>query len=186
MLAVMVAAGAAGCTAQAQPPAGPTETPAPFADCAVLTSGSSPAGRPADGLPDLALPCFTGGRPVRLADLRGPAVINLWASWCAPCRTELPAMQRLAGATAGRLRVVGVDTGDSRAAAASFGADAGVTLPILYDRDKTLINTLGRSALPVTIFLDGAGRTYVYDRPAPDKAGLARLVHEHTGVTVTG
>jgi thiol-disulfide isomerase/thioredoxin len=104
VLSAVLAAALAGCTAEAQPPAAPAS---PFADCAELTPTAGSTGK----LPDLTLPCFTGGRPVGLADLRGPAVINLWASWCGPCRTELPAMQRLADQAGDRLRVVGVDTG---------------------------------------------------------------------------
>jgi cytochrome c biogenesis protein CcmG, thiol:disulfide interchange protein DsbE len=179
-LAVVVAI--AGCTAdpEAEPPASP---PSPFADCATLTAARSGT---APQLPDLTLACFTGGRPVRLAGLAGPAVINLWASWCGPCRSELPAMQRLADRAGDRLRVVGVDTGDGWDAAASFGADTGVVLPTLYDPDKALMNALGRTALPVTVFVDAAGRTYVYNRAALDDAVLARLVREHTGVTVPG
>jgi thiol-disulfide isomerase/thioredoxin len=179
VLGAVLAAGPAGCTAEAQPPAAPA---APFADCAELTATTGSGSK----LPDLALPCFTGGQQVRLAALRGPAVINLWATWCPPCRTELPAMQRLADQAGDRLRVVGVDTGDERDAAASFGADTGVALPTLYDRDKTLMNALGRTALPVTVFVDAAGRTYVYNQVALDDAALARLVRQHTGVTVAG
>ena len=93
-------------------------------------------------------------------------------------------MQRLADRAGDRLRVVGVDTGDGREQAASFGTDTGVALPTLYDRDKALMNALGRTGLPVTVFLDAAGRTYVYNQVALDDAGLARLVREHTGVTV--
>lgn len=169
----------AGCTAEAQPPAAPRS---PFADCAALTATATAAGK----LPEVTLPCFTGGNPVRLADLRGPAVLNLWASWCGPCRTELPAMQRLADRAGDRLRVVGVDTGDQRDAAASFGTDTGVKLPTLYDPDRTLANALGRTGLPVTVFVDAAGATFVYNSAALDDAGLARLVRRHTGVTVAG
>jgi len=137
-------------------------------------------------MPDLRLSCFTGGQAVRLADLRGPAVINIWATWCAPCREELPAMQRLADRAGGRLRVVGVDTGDAWEAAASFGSDVKVTLPTLYDRDRTLVGALGRTALPVTIFLDGAGKRFVYNQSPLGDARLAALVRAHTGVAVAG
>jgi thiol-disulfide isomerase/thioredoxin len=180
VLGAVLAAAMAGCTTtEAQAPARPAS---PFAECAELTATAGSGSK----LPDLTLPCFTGGRPVRLAEVDGPAVINLWASWCQPCRSELPAMQRLADRAGDRLRVVGVDTGDGRDAAASFGADIGVALPTLYDRDKALMNALGRSALPVTVFVDAAGRTYVYNRAALDDAALARLVRERAGVTVAG
>jgi thiol-disulfide isomerase/thioredoxin len=189
---LLLAATAVACTAETTPTA-PGQL-SPFAGCDLLTSTPSTSPDPASGepgtpgapadLPDLVLPCFSGGNPVRLADLRGPAVINLWASWCDPCREELPAMQRLADRTAGRLHVVGVDTGDAREAAASFGTDKGVTLPTLYDRDRKLVSALGRAALPVTVFVGAGGKRYVYDRLPPDDARLAQLVRDHTGVTV--
>jgi cytochrome c biogenesis protein CcmG/thiol:disulfide interchange protein DsbE len=191
-MAVVLAAGMTACTAEATTAPQASEQASPFADCGVLAvppaSGaavppSAAAARAAD-LPDLRLPCFTGGRQVRLADLRGPAVINLWASWCPPCREELPAMQRLADATAGRLHVIGVDSGDDRDAAVSFAAGSGVTLPTLYDRDKKLGAALGRFAIPVTVFVDAAGRRHVYDAIPPDDTQLADLVLRNTGVTV--
>jgi thiol-disulfide isomerase/thioredoxin len=135
------------------------------------------------GLPDLELPCFTGGQPVRLTELRGPAVVNLWASWCGPCRDELPVMQRLADRAGGRLHVLGVDVGDGRDAAASFGAGRQVTMPTLYDRERRLLSALGRVNLPVTIFVDSAGRDYVHPMPV-DAVQLSELVRRHTGVTV--
>jgi thiol-disulfide isomerase/thioredoxin len=137
-------------------------------------------------LPDLTLPCFTGGGPVRLAALRGPAVINLWGSWCDPCREELPLLQELAAATAGRLRVIGVDTMDKRDSGASFAADQGVSFPTLFDPDKQLLTALGKINLPVTVFLDAEGARHVYAGTALDKPTLGGLVKEHTGVTVTG
>lgn len=156
-------------------------TPSPFADCAGLTGGSGRA-----DLPDVRLPCFTGGQSVRLTELRGPAVVNVWATWCAPCRTELPAMQRLADRAGDKLRVIGVDTGDSREAAASFGADVKVKLPTLYDRESTFVGALGRTVLPVTVFIDASGKKFVYNQAPLDEAHLVALVREHTGVEVSG
>ena len=180
----------AGCTATASPGPAVSEPPPPFDDCAVLTapaaaSGTAGATAPAAAdLPDLTLPCFTGEQPVRLTDLRGPAVLNLWGTWCEPCRAELPAVQRLADRTAGRLRVAGVNTWDDRPAAASFAVDKGVRMPTLYDRDKRLMAALGKINLPVTVFVDAAGKRFVYNGTALDDDTLAELVGRHTGVTV--
>jgi thiol-disulfide isomerase/thioredoxin len=201
----------AGCTATASPDPVPSEPTPPFADCAVLTApgtaapgtaapGTAAPGTAAPGtagvgaagvgasaaadLPDLTLPCFTGGQPVRLAGLRGPAVLNLWGTWCGPCRDELPAVQRLADRTAGRLLVVGVNTRDDRPAAASFGVDKGIRMPTLYDRDTRLMVALGKVNLPVTVFVDAAGKRFVYNGAGLDDATLAELVGRHTGVTV--
>ncbi|MGK5679637.1 TlpA family protein disulfide reductase [Actinoplanes sp. URMC 104] len=155
----------------------------PFAGCEALTASSSAP--PATGLPDVSLPCFSGdGGAIALRSLRGPAVINLWASWCQPCRAELPVMQSLADKAAGRLTVLGVDTGDQRDKGASFAGDKGVRMPTLFDEKSLLLNGLGRVNLPVTVFLDAAGRSYVHPLPL-DAAGLAEQVRKHTGVTVT-
>jgi cytochrome c biogenesis protein CcmG/thiol:disulfide interchange protein DsbE len=178
----------AACTSESPSTAPSADTPSPFADCAALAaappSAASAASAPAVDLPDLALPCFTGGQSVSLHTLRGPAVLNLWASWCGPCRTELPAMQRLADRAAGKVHVIGVDTGDRRDAAASFGADTRIAMPTLVDADQSLAHALGKINLPVTVFVDAAGTTYVYNSVALDDARLAELTREHTGVAV--
>ena len=148
------------------------------------SAGSGSASSVSIALPDLRLPCFAGGQPVSLRDLRGPAVITLWASWCTPCRTELPVMQRLADQADGRLMVLGVNTGDSREGGASFAADRGVSMPTLVDADRKLIDALGRAALPVTVFLDAGGRAVVHPLPL-DAWSLADQVRTHTGVAVT-
>ena len=173
----LLGAVAAGCAAEAKS----SETPSPFAGCSELT------GRPQAGtstLPELKLPCFTGEEQVALRSLPGPAVINLWASWCDPCRRELPVIQRLADRTAGQITVIGVDTGDTRDAGASFAADKGVSFPTLFDPDKKLANAIAGTNLPITIFVDASGKSYVNRLPV-DAAKLTQLVHEHTGVTVT-
>ncbi|BFU41916.1 TlpA family protein disulfide reductase [Krasilnikovia sp. MM14-A1004] len=196
MLATSLALTACTASERSAPPPG---QPSPFVDCAALTApppsaaasaaGAAAGGQEAGGsgagaaLPDLELPCFTGGAPVRLAGLRGPAVVNLWASWCEPCRTELPAMQRLAAQSAGTLTVVGVDTGDDRDAAAGFATDKRVTMPTLYDRDRKLITALGRTTLPVTVFVDARGRSHVEPLPLTEES-LAARVRDWTGVTV--
>jgi cytochrome c biogenesis protein CcmG/thiol:disulfide interchange protein DsbE len=196
----------AACTAQATPGPSAADQPSPFADCTALTAPPTPTAAPdatapnaaapsaggasgagaggGTGLPNVVLPCFTGGQQVRLADLRGPAVVNLWGSWCGPCRAELPAVQRLADRTAGRLHVIGVDTYDDRAAGASFGTDKNITVPTLFDPDKRLLTGLGKADLPVTVFLDAAGMPYVYHGTGLDDAALATLVTRHAGVTV--
>jgi cytochrome c biogenesis protein CcmG, thiol:disulfide interchange protein DsbE len=151
-----------------------------FADCSTLSASDT-----TNDLPDLSLPCFTDGDDVvSLRSLRGPAVINMWASWCGPCRAELPVMQSLADNAQGKLTVLGVDTGDTRDKGAAFAGDAGVRMPTLFDEKSTLLNGLGRINLPVTVFLDANGKSYVHPLPL-DAEGLAEQVRKHTGVTVT-
>ena len=192
-LALPLALLLAACTAnQAPPRAADVPIPeSPFAGCAALTgppaasAASSPGPSPTADLPPVSLSCFTGGESFALDGLRGPAVISLWASWCGPCREELPLMQELADRTAGRLHVVGVDTRDSGDAAASFAADKAVSFPTLFDPDQRLLTALGKVNLPVTVFIGADGGRYVYTGPALDRPALGELVRTHTGVTVT-
>ncbi|WP_407939885.1 TlpA family protein disulfide reductase [Micromonospora tarapacensis] len=163
--------------------------PSPFQDCAGLTDGPAD---PVDGaaagdpLPELTLTCFTGGDPVALRDVRGPAVFNIWASWCPPCRKELPAFQRLSERAEGRLRVIGVNSRDSRGAAQSIGEDFGVRFPMLVDQGEAVQRALRRNAVPLTVFVDAQGRVrHVDSSGALDDARLAELVQQHLGLTVT-
>ncbi|GAA2352810.1 hypothetical protein Cme02nite_26770 [Catellatospora methionotrophica] len=130
-------------------------------------------------LPELALECMAGGDPVRLADLRGPLVINLWASWCAPCRKELPAFQRLADG--GRVPVLGVVTEDSRDAAAWLADELKVSLPSVYDRSGALKAAVGENVLPITLFVGPDGTAKVYRDVALTDQTLGELVQQHFG-----
>jgi len=112
-------------------------------------------------------------------------VINLWASWCHPCRKELPVFQHLADTMGERVHVVGVDTRDERESAQSLAADLGITYPNLVDRDELLRTALGRSTLPLTLFVDGQGRIrHVHDAGALDDDALAGLLQRHLGVAM--
>ena len=106
-------------------------------------------------LPRATLQPLDDGEPVDLAELRGPMVINLWASWCAPCRDELPEYQAFAQKYAGKVDVLGVDWQETRAAAArKLARDSGVTYPLVTDPDGRLRS----QALPKLILLDADGR----------------------------
>jgi thiol-disulfide isomerase/thioredoxin len=189
-------------------PAAQTAATTAFADCGTLTAplsaassaspntaastapptstGTAESAGSGEPLPDLSLPCFTGGTQVSLGALRGPAVINLWASWCGPCRKELPAFQRLSERTAGKLRVVGVSAQTGRSAAQSIGEDFGLRFPTLYDPDNRLRLALRRAVMPITLFVDGEGRIRHRDETgALDDAELADLVRQHLGVAVS-
>jgi thiol-disulfide isomerase/thioredoxin len=190
LTAVAALLAAAGC-------GGPTTEPPGIA---LQSSGSAPssAGRggscvaegptppPADAaVVDLTLPCLGGTQAVRLSALGRPAVINLWASWCAPCRQELSAFQRLADNANEAVLVLGVATEDTPGAAQSLVDDLKLTFPMLYDKDGKLKQAAGKVALPVTVFLDASGQVAnVYNGPALDEATLRTLTERHLGISV--
>ena len=105
-----------------------------------------------------------GGRPAfeaRLRQLRGhPVVVNKWASWCGPCRAELPILQELATERGREIAFVGVDARDARPAAAAFMRRYPVPYPSYVDPDEKIARSLEVPAnFPVTIFVDARGRT---------------------------
>ena len=96
-----------------------------------------------------------GGASLALGDLRGPAVVNLWATWCRPCREELPAFQEVATAR-DDVRFVGVnsqETGDAR----DYLDELGVTYEQFVDERGELAEGVGAVGLPVTIVVDRDG-----------------------------
>jgi len=140
-----------------------------------------------DGLPGLSLPCLGGGRDVDLAQLRGePLVVNFWATYCLPCREELPLLQRLHERAGDRVRLIGVDFTDPEPAAALQLADAtGVTYPLVADPRGRLKAPLRISGLPVTVLVDPDGRVaYTKLGPVTSYDELVGLVREHLGVSV--
>jgi thiol-disulfide isomerase/thioredoxin len=170
----------AGCAALATAPPS-----APPAVAGSLAPGGAPDPRPVP-MPALDLPCFADDSTVHMRAIRGPAVVNLWASWCGPCREELPTLQRYADRAAGQLTVVGVVTEDDRSRAASLAEDLGIEFPTLYDQRGELRRAVQRTALPVTLFVDGAGQIrYLYNADALDEATLALLAEQYLGVVVS-
>ncbi len=127
-----------------------------------LTPASAPVAAPQAGFaaPDFELPTLTGST-ARLSDWRGQVVVvNLWASWCGPCRAEMPALQRVAEHFAGQgVVVVGLNatTQDSRANAAAFVAEQGLTFPIVLDVAGTASAAYQLRALPSTYIVDKHG-----------------------------
>ena len=97
--------------------------------------GEDPAGG-ATRLPDLTLAPLSAGDPsLELADLRGPAVVNLWATWCAPCRRELPAFQEVSE-TRPDVRFVGIDIGEDAAKAQDFIDELGISFDQFVDAER--------------------------------------------------
>jgi thiol-disulfide isomerase/thioredoxin len=153
----------------------------PFAACPPPISDSlAPAGPPLAGV---TLECFTGGAPISLDRLGRPAVINLWASYCEPCRAEMPELQAFADEMGDPLLVLGVATADTWNAAAWAGIGFGVRYPNLFDPESTLQRALGRNGLPVTLLVAADGSIAATDvSGALTRERLRALVSENLGL----
>jgi thiol-disulfide isomerase/thioredoxin len=127
---------------------------------AVVTAaagGCGDRGSSAGRLPAVALPALAAGAaPLHLGRLGGPAVVNLWATWCAPCRRDLPDLQQ-ASEDWPDVRFVGIDIGEDPARARAFLAGLGVTFEQFADVDGDFSDGLGVASLPVTVVLDDGG-----------------------------
>jgi thiol-disulfide isomerase/thioredoxin len=96
----------------------------------------------------------------KLSELRGkPLIINVWASWCGPCRAEMGSLERLSRRYGGKqFNIIGVSTDDDADAAAAFLARANITFDNYLDRKLVLENMLGAATIPLTILVDAHGR----------------------------
>lgn len=110
-----------------------------------------------------------------------PMVVNFWASWCTPCKKEMPAFEAVAKELDGKVSIVGVtDTMDldgSRTAADK----AGVTYPLLVDEDG-LQSDLGIAGLPATIFVDADGKIVGRHLGALTQAELTEEIQKRYGI----
>jgi len=175
----------AGCTSSSPEPDAAEPTPsasAVFDPCPEQSDEPSAGG---SAVPALSFDCLGGGT-LDLTRAPGvPTVVNLWASWCAPCRKELPLMQQVADDAGDQLRVIGVISRDGEPQAESFAQDAGTSFPGAFDGDGELMADLGLNGLPFTMFLAADG-TLVHSElgPVESEAELRSLVKQHLGVTL--
>ncbi|HST63667.1 MAG TPA: TlpA disulfide reductase family protein [Mycobacteriales bacterium] len=185
LVAVLALGLLAGCTSggtpqHATPPSGAAYVlPGCPAQAAPSTSATA--------LPDLQLPCLgDAGAEVPLRRLTGrPTVLNLWASWCAPCKEELPAFARLSTAARGKVEVVGVASKDDPGRSVEYAGRTGLPFPSLQDEAGSLLRALRRVGLPATVLLrpDGSVADVYQGQPLTDTS-LRKLVKDKLGVDV--
>jgi len=136
-------------------------------------TSSSPIGRPA---PPFQL-AMLDGRPVGLATFRGkPLVINFFASWCDPCREEMPLIKELAASGArGGYSLLGIAVEDGRAAVRQYVQEAGITFPVALDSSSAVKRAYRIFGPPATFFIDAQGtiRDAVLGPLGPERAALA-------------
>lgn len=145
----------------------PTPTPS-----AALPNLCPPAGEPAargsKALPDLTLQCLGSDASRELRALAGRRmVINFWASWCGPCKVELPLLARAHRASGEEVAFLGIDVQDASAEAWKAMTTAGVEYPQLEDPQGRTRAPFGwHSGLPLTVFVDERGRMIGTERTA--------------------
>ncbi|HEX7435541.1 MAG TPA: TlpA disulfide reductase family protein [Caldimonas sp.] len=123
-----------------------------------------PAITPAKAAPDFTLHTM-GGPNLRLQEQRGRVVmVNFWATWCGPCRQEMPQLNRLYEKyRASGFVLLGVNVDDDALKAADVAAKLGVKFPVLLDTDKAVSRLYDLSTMPSTVLIDRDGKVrYVH------------------------
>lgn len=109
-------------------------------------------------LESAVLVSLTGNEAFHLSEYIGrPLMLNFWASWCVPCRQELPRLQSLHREFSGHVQIIGINTADEKQAARAFLLDRHVGYPNAFDRDGSLQRELGLRGLPATVFVSRNG-----------------------------
>jgi thiol-disulfide isomerase/thioredoxin len=98
------------------------------------------------------------GSTHKLSELRGKRVlVNFWATWCMPCREEMPELQQTAKENSDGLVVIAVNRNEAPAAIAKFGNEIGVTFPLITNIAGDIGDRYGATSLPVTYFINSDG-----------------------------
>ncbi len=190
LAALLVLTGCAGGSAIPGPGPARIDVDTPELREAKVVAGVEPCvpgrGDPVEGgLPAVTLPCFGGGREVDLSTLRGPMVVNLWASWCGPCRRELPVLQSFHEQYGDQVPLLGIDWQDSQPTGAmQLVEDSGVTYPLLADPQNLLegaapFRSIG---LPTTAYVDETGRVSLVAGEIESLDELRREVRDRLGI----
>lgn len=104
------------------------------------------------------LPSLDGDGRVALTDAPGkPVILNFWASWCGPCRTEMPVIQRYSRETPG-VRVIGLAVNDAPGDSRAFAREVGIDFELGIDRDGAIADRYSATGLPVTVVIDAEGQ----------------------------
>jgi cytochrome c biogenesis protein CcmG, thiol:disulfide interchange protein DsbE len=150
-------------------------------DYAKALAGSPPALAALHKQANELLPGGTEAYEKRIDGLRGyPVVVNVWASWCGPCRFEFPVLQKLSARYGKRVAFLGVNAEDSNDAASTFLREEPVPYPSYTDPDKDIFDSLGAIGLPDTAFYDEAGElVYLKQGPYAENSELEADVRRY-------
>jgi thiol-disulfide isomerase/thioredoxin len=108
--------------------------------------------------PEFTLPSLSG-ESISLKDYQGRAVLlNFWATWCLPCRAEMPLLQRYSDQSGDKLVILAINNLESREQVDAFAKELGLVLPVALDQDGAVANLYRVRGLPTSVFIDQDGK----------------------------
>jgi len=123
------------------------------------------------------------GGTASLAALRGkPVVVNFFASWCTPCRLEMPDFERVHAKLGDRVHFVGLNLQEDAGRAKNVVADTSVTYTIGLDRDGAIYRGFSAFTMPTTVLLDAKGAVVKVHAGSLNAAGLTKLIADELDV----
>lgn len=150
---------------------------------AACGGGTASSGAMGERLPDVDIVPLGEGSAISLADLDGPAVVNLWATWCAPCRAEIPDFEDVHRTRGDDVRFVGVNVGEDPGPAAEFVEEVGASYDQFLDPEGYVVTELRTSAMPVTLVIDESGEVTTRHLGPMDADDLNGAIDDALGVT---
>ena len=113
-----------------------------------------------------------------LREIDRPAVVNVWASWCLPCRSEAPLLDRAFDEYGDRIEFIGIDVQDNQTDAKAFLDEFGLEFDHFFDRDREIPNSYGGIGTPITFFFDAGGELFETHNGVIDERTLALNIDE--------
>jgi thiol-disulfide isomerase/thioredoxin len=136
-------------------------------------------------VPGTQLECLDGSAGIVLEALRGPAVVNVWGSWCGPCKEEMPFFVDFYSKAKDKLVLLGIDVEEAQVSDGQhFVQTRGITWPNLFDPDGRTASTVG-PGVPITYFVDAKGVT-VYKKigVVTSVKELEELTQKYLGIRI--
>jgi cytochrome c biogenesis protein CcmG/thiol:disulfide interchange protein DsbE len=146
-------------------------------DCSSLSVDSTIMGTQLD--------CLDGSTGIVLEALRGPAIVNVWGSWCGPCQEEIPLFVDFYSRAKDKVTLLGIDVEEAQVSdGRHFVQTRGITWPNLYDKDGRTASIIG-PGVPVTYFVDAQGATvYTKIGVITSVQELEMLTEKYLGIKV--
>lgn len=149
---------------------------------AVALALAACSGPPPEGSDRPDLPAIDAeGFAAHLAALDRPAVVNVWASWCLPCRSEAPLLDQAHAEYGDSVEFIGVDVQDTQLGAKEFLAEFGLEFDHFFDRDREIPNAYGGIGTPITMFFAPHGELVSIHNGVIDERTLAINIDELMG-----